>query len=222
MALKKVTAEGKRRKFTTPRRIGAKQSAKRAILLDATEKLMLKEGYAAVSTRRVAQEVGLTPALIHYYFPTTDDLFVAVYRRAVERTRDGFKAAMASDQPLRAYWELQTDPVCTPLAIELMALANHRKVMRKEIGRYSDAFRKLQADALVALGVDGGQMKCSPLGLTVLIAGISRILVMEGSLGMTAGHKDLKAFVEHWLGQFEGKKSSKSRPKTRPKARGRA
>ena len=38
---------------------------------------MIDEGYAAVSTRRVAAKAGLTPPLVHYYFPTTDDLLLA-------------------------------------------------------------------------------------------------------------------------------------------------
>ena len=58
----------------TTRRFGPESSATRTLLPDATERLMLEEGYAAVSTRRVAREVGLTPAPVRYYFNTTDDL----------------------------------------------------------------------------------------------------------------------------------------------------
>ena len=38
-------------------------SISRALILDATEQLMVSEGYAAVTTRRVASLVGLTAAL---------------------------------------------------------------------------------------------------------------------------------------------------------------
>src|ERR1039458_10291908 len=47
------------------RRIGGEDSESRAALLDATERLMLEEGYAAVSSRRVAQAAGLKPQLVH-------------------------------------------------------------------------------------------------------------------------------------------------------------
>ena len=67
------------------RRFGAETSKTHAALLDAAEALMLAEGYAAVSSRRAAAAAGLKPALVHYYFATMDDLFLALYRRRVSR-----------------------------------------------------------------------------------------------------------------------------------------
>ena len=43
------------------RRIGAEDSKSRAALLDATEQIMVEEGYAAVSSRRIAQRAELKP-----------------------------------------------------------------------------------------------------------------------------------------------------------------
>ena len=67
------------------RRIGTDTSKTRFVLLDITEQLMIEEGYAAVSSRRVAGIAGVTGGLVHYYFPTLDDLFVAVFRRRAEQ-----------------------------------------------------------------------------------------------------------------------------------------
>jgi len=39
----------------------------------------------------------------------------------------------------------------------------------------------------------------APAGLSLVLAGISRALVMEGGLGVTAGHAEARAFVEQWL-----------------------
>ena len=63
------------------RRTGTETSETRFRLLDITERVMIDDGYAAVSSRRIAKEAGVTPALIHYYFPTLDDLFLEVLRR---------------------------------------------------------------------------------------------------------------------------------------------
>ena len=46
---------------------------------------MLEDGYAAVSSRSVAAAVGIQAPLVHYYFPTLDDLFVAVLERRAGR-----------------------------------------------------------------------------------------------------------------------------------------
>ncbi len=66
------------------RRIGTKDSATRTKLLDAAERLMIAEGYAAVTSRRVGTEAGIAPQLVHYYFRTMDDLFLEVIRRRSE------------------------------------------------------------------------------------------------------------------------------------------
>ena len=67
--------------MSKPRRSGSETSETRTRLLDVTEQVMLADGYAAVTSRRVAADAGVTPALVHYYFKTIDDLFLAVIRR---------------------------------------------------------------------------------------------------------------------------------------------
>ena len=59
--------------------------------------------------------------------------------------------------------------------------------------REVDAFTSLLGDRL------SGPGGCSPEGLSLILAGISRALVMEGGLGVTAGHRAALAFVERWL-----------------------
>lgn len=183
------------------RRIGAESSATRGQILDATEALMREEGYAAVSTRKVAARAGLKPSLVHYYFPTTDDLLLALFRKGADQSDVMIEQALASDDPLGALWTFFADASRTQLAIEFMALANHRKAIRAEIAEHSEHMRSIQVDALVAAmgarlaGVEG----CPPAGLTVVLAGIGRALIMEGGLGVTSGHAEARAFVERLL-----------------------
>ncbi len=66
--------------MTTARRLGTADSKTRLALLDAAERLLLAEGYAAVTSRRVAAAAGLKHQLVHYYFRTMDDLLLEVYR----------------------------------------------------------------------------------------------------------------------------------------------
>ncbi len=53
-------------------------------LLDAAEQRFGERGYAATSVRSVAEEVGVNPALVHYYFGTKHKLLEAVLDRAFE------------------------------------------------------------------------------------------------------------------------------------------
>jgi len=112
--------------MASPRRIAGPNAKNRAVLLDAAERLMLDEGYAAVSSRRVAAAAGLKPQLVHYYFRTMDDLFVEVFRRRAERDLAGFERAIAADGSLRNLWRLNADPHGAAFTMEFVALANHR------------------------------------------------------------------------------------------------
>lgn len=183
------------------RRIGAENSATRALILDATEALIREDGYAAVSTRRVAAKAGLKPSLVHYYFPTTDDLLLALSRRGAEESDRMIEQALESDDPIRALWSFFTDSSRTAMALEFMALANHRKAIRTHMAEHCEAMRKREVEILARLigeklaGPDG----CPPAGLSLVLAGIGRALVMEGGLGVSAGHEDARKFVEDWL-----------------------
>jgi len=53
-------------------------------ILDMAEALFSDFGYAAVSIRRIAEESGVNPALVHYYFGTKKSLLQSVLDRAVE------------------------------------------------------------------------------------------------------------------------------------------
>ncbi len=188
----------------TPRRIGAESSATRAQMLDAADALMRDEGYGAVSTRKVAARAGLKPSLVHYYFPTTDDLLIALSRRGAEQSDAMLEAALTAPDPLHALWEFFADTSRTALMLEFMALANHRKAIRAFMVQHSEEMRQRQ-EVLIArllgerLAGPGG---CPPAGFAVVLAGIGRVLVMEGGMGVTMGHKEARAFVEHWLDQL--------------------
>jgi len=188
------------------RRIGAESSATRALLLDAAERIMLEDGYAAVSSRRVAAAAGVKPALVHYYFRTMDDLFLALFRRGAEKNLERQAHVLAAEQPVRALWAQSREPADTALMMELAALANHRKAIRAEIPSYGDRFRRMQVDALSSLmeraGIDAEA--CPPIVASVLMTSVAQMLVMEAALGITTGHAETLAFVERSLRRLEG------------------
>jgi AcrR family transcriptional regulator len=176
-----------------------KGSAKRTLLLDTAERLIVQEGYAAATTRRVALEAGLKPPLVHYYFPTTEDLLLAVYERAAEQAHQRTLDAFAAARPLEAFWTLSKESAHTALGTEFFALANHRKLISSEIARNSGDFRASEAEALArALGGSLDRSVCDPVALVILVTGISRILVMEEAIGVTSGHAEVKKLID-WL-----------------------
>jgi AcrR family transcriptional regulator len=187
------------------RRIGHEQSKTRAQLLDAAEALMIEEGYAAVSSRRVAGRAGLKPQLVHYYFRGMDDLFLALFRRRTDEALERHAEALAGEAPLQAMWELSRDPEGTAIIIEFSALANHRKVIAAEITRYGDRLREMQVEALTRLltahGVDAARLP--PVTLAVIIAAVSLFLRLEDGVGMSMGHAETDALLSDWIRRME-------------------
>jgi AcrR family transcriptional regulator len=202
--------------MTATRRIGAERSATRTALLDAAQQLMLEEGYAAVTSRRVASRAGLKPQLVHYYFRTMDDLFLALVRRGAEQNLRRQANALASAQPLRALWELSSDPSGTALILEFSALANHRKAIRAELAAYAEQFRRLQSETLASVLEDYGidARAFPPEALLVVVTSVARLLVMEDLLGLTLGHCETRALVERFLAAYEGDSSAQDPGRT--------
>lgn len=48
-------------------------------ILDAAERLFLKNGYAMTSTTDIAKEVGCNQSLVHYYYRTKERLFMQIF-----------------------------------------------------------------------------------------------------------------------------------------------
>src|SRR3954453_3435288 len=126
------------------RRVGAETSKTREVLLDSVERLLLEEGYAAVSYRVLAAKAGVTASLVQYYFPTLDSLFVAMIHRLIERDVARWTEALQKrpDEPLRVLWEYSWSEAAGVMTMELMALGNHRPELRIEIAAATERIRK--------------------------------------------------------------------------------
>jgi AcrR family transcriptional regulator len=188
---------------TSGRPAGRDSGARRA-LLEATAQLMIEEGYAAATSRRVAARAGVKPALVHYYFPSMDDLYLAVLRDGAEINLARQRDALGSDEPLHQLWRLNSAQGAQ-LWMEFMALANHRKAIRSEIAAYADRFRDLEertvAQSLQAHGVDTTAFP--PVVMSMIVASLARILLLEQGLGIDRGHAEATAFIDGYLQRFE-------------------
>jgi AcrR family transcriptional regulator len=180
-------------------------------LLDAAEVLLLRDGYPAVTSRRVGAEAGVNPALVHYHFGSIDDLLLVVYRRRVDEGVARLRRVLDDPQPLWALWEYNRDPRGTAFTMEFVALANHRPAIRAEIAASASKVRDLQVDALdrILRGYGIARRECPPLVASVLLSSVSRYLVLEEqALGITDGHDQTVSFVQGFLRKYEGPRRS--------------
>lgn len=200
------------------RRVGAETSKTREQLLDCVERIMIEKGYAGVSYRAVATSAGVTPGLVQYYFPTLDDLFVAAIRRRGEQNLARVTAALEarSDEPLRVLWEFSQEESTAALTTEFLALGNHRKSIRSEIGDVTERVREVQMRAVLAkYGTDGiGDGALSTSAFLFVLTGIPKLVRLEQSVGASTAHLDAMKTFEAYLDELEPpKKSAKPKPK---------
>ena len=177
----------------------------RSLIMDATEQIMIGEGYAGVSSRKVAAKAGLKSNPLHYYFQSMDELFIATFRRLEEGYDARFVQAAASNRPLHDLWALARDSVGGKLILEFTALASHRPALRDVIGRSARRDRRIMTAALSTIfkryGIDSALFP--PNLVAIVSAGLTRALSTERVLEAEEGHAEALDYVDHLLRQIE-------------------
>lgn len=151
-------ADGRRRK-------GARR---RRLLIEATMRVIERDGLVAVSQRVVAQEAGVPPSAVTYYFPTVDELLVAALTACNDDYLDRLAECAAAPDPLRRLANLIAESTRSRRAqvaaeYELFLMAGRRPALHPEVARWSDGLDAFlaphvtdpMARAGVAAAVDG-------------------------------------------------------------------
>lgn len=184
---------------------GARRTEKLQAIVAATEHIMLEQGYGSVTYRSVATKAEVAAGLVQYYFPTLDELFVAVLRRGTDRVIKGLEAAARSKYPLRALWEYANNRRGTALLMEFTALANHRQGVGEVIGEGGERVRRAVVEGVSGrwptYGLDTDELP--PPALVFLLGAIPRMVHLEEELGTFTGHAETVALVERFLNRVE-------------------
>jgi AcrR family transcriptional regulator len=175
---------------------------------------MLRDGYAAVTSRRLETETGLK---VHYHFGSIDDLFIAVVRRRGEINLALMTEALSSPEPLRAWWRLASDRRGSRLLVEITAAANHRPTLQVEVATFARETRRLQLDALDNLldeyGIDRAAFPPSLVAPT--IQGLAFAMAYDQAGGFDTAQAEASAAMERLLDRLEGRRRE---PQGRPTA----
>jgi AcrR family transcriptional regulator len=188
-----------------PRRPRSATPEKRQRLIDAAEQVMIREGYAAVRSRRVEAEAGLK---LHYHFGTLDDLFIAVVCRRGEETMARLADALTSPEPLRAWWRLMSDPRGNRLLVELTAAANHRPALQAQVASFARQVRRMQLDALETLLPDYGidRHEFPPALVASAMQGLAFAMAYDQAAGFDTAQKEATDGIERLLDRLESRR----------------
>ncbi len=74
-------------------------SRQQEILL-AARKEFIQEGVSGARMQSIADNIGVTKAMIHYYFQTKDNLFQEVFKDAVQHLTEGLLDVLETEKPI--------------------------------------------------------------------------------------------------------------------------
>jgi AcrR family transcriptional regulator len=184
--------------------------------LDAAERLLVREGAAGISTRRLAQEAGQNHGLVHYYFGSVDELMLQALERFTDRVLERQRAMYEADQPFIRKWrsavgyiEKDLEAGYPKVWAELEALAWDRPELRDRLRTVSDRWRSLLHDAVAKAmeeyGLDEGAFSAE--ALAALVMQFNKGLLNERLLGFDRGHAELLDAIDRWLASMERAKA---------------
>ncbi len=81
----------------------------RTLILDAARRRLLADGYAGLSTRKVAAEAGVPLSQLHYHFGSKQGLVLDLFAEENRRRLDRQRSMYAQDRPLWQRYEQACD-----------------------------------------------------------------------------------------------------------------
>lgn len=183
--------------------------------LDAAERLLIREGAAGISTRKLAAEAGQNHGLVHYYFGSVDELLVQTLERFTARVLERQRAMYGSEEPFIAKWRKAMGFIDQDLASgypkvwgELQALAWNRPELRERLRDVTEQWRALLGEAVAGAIEEYGldESRFSVDAWTALVMQFNEGLLLERLLGIDRGHDALLAAIDGWLSSLEARK----------------
>jgi AcrR family transcriptional regulator len=173
-------------------------------LLDAAEHLLVEIGYAAITTRKLAEAAGVNHGLVHYYFGSNEALLVQALERFTERLITRQRELYASELPFDQKWRTAMDYLVSEDAsyekvwLELQALGWNNPEVRAHLAAVNKEWRSVLTEAFAEphreLSID------MPLdALVALVMAFNLGIIVERLGGIETGHEALLDWIDGWL-----------------------
>ncbi len=168
---------------------------KRKQIMDAAERLFLRNGYEATAMAAVAKGAGVANNAVYWYFPSKDDLLAAVLRRRQERALETLPPSGTTTPQEQVLAMLaRLDEVAT-----LTAIVHERAKQSRAVADMHEAFHDTADGLLQGLFGDAGlNREDAAQAAKVIMALVEGIHLHETSRD-TVARNDLVLWALHRL-----------------------
>lgn len=172
-------------------------------LFAAAREVFAESGYAGATVDAIVQRAGCTKGAFYHYFPSKEELFLALLEERVEAQLRDFRRAWNRAEPLhvnaqraveRFVQALTEDPVGRDLQIEFWARAVHHGPVRERLAAMYARWREFLVDvAARELPPD-----LIPIALPHLYFWASLLIALQDGLTLQNRLDPERADLRHW------------------------
>ena len=180
-------------------------------LLSAAERLLAREGFVALSTRRIAEEASVSPSLVHYYFPSVDDLCVQLLERVsralIRRQRRIFSGPQPfSTQINQAFGALRTRRADVKVWVELSMMAVNHPRLKAQMAEIDEEWTSIVRDAYQRQwdGIESNSERLEVAAYAGLTLTFLRGLYFEQVMGLDRQHDQVLVLARTLIENFDG------------------
>jgi AcrR family transcriptional regulator len=177
-------------------------------ILDGAESLLVEVGYAAITTRKLAERAGVNHGLVHYYFGSMEEVFIQVLERYTAQLTARQRELYASDVPFIDKWRsamthlvAEDEAEYQKIWCELQAMSWSRPEMRARVGRVLGEWQSVLEPAFRAglreLGVDTRRYPVE--AIVSLVLTFNEGVILERLMGVDSGHEQLLNMIDRML-----------------------
>ena len=192
--------------------------APREAILDAAERMLISDGHAGVTTRKLAAEANVNQGLIHYYFGSMEEVLLQVFERFSARLLDRQRAMYAADVPFIEKWrsamgflDEDLESGYPKIWLELQALGWNRPALQERLqavhSQWWAVLREAFGKAFDEYGLEDG-----PLSLdawVALVVTFNEGVQLDRLSGISTGHAEMLAAIDGWLVELEERRGKK-------------
>ena len=193
----------------------APTEVRRSSLIEATARVLARDGASGASVRAIAAEAKVSPGLVTHHFASVDALVARTYADVADRVAAALASATAAagDDPrarLEAYVAASfappiADPTLLATWIALWSLTRSNAAALAEHNRSYAAYRSALEPLLTACGVPAGALRLTALSIAALVDGLWLELCLSPT-GFTAD--EARIVASRHLGHLLGEKLS--------------